>query len=76
MSVGFTHVQPGDTVVRLLAERVEMELLVDKVDEQLIHCGAWTFDRVTGIEEDEELGWGVKFGASGSRLIESTSDGM
>jgi hypothetical protein len=31
---------------------------VSAVDDRLVHCGVWTFDRVTGIEVDPELGLG------------------
>jgi hypothetical protein len=34
-----------------------------------IFPGGWEFDIETGTEEDVELGWGVKFGKTGSRLI-------
>ena len=34
-----------------------MTLKVTKVDDTLIHCGDWTFDRDTGAEIDEYLGW-------------------
>ena len=44
-----------------------MELKVTKVDDKLIHCGDWTFDRVTGAEVDEDLGWGPT--ATGSVLL-------
>ena len=62
------HVLPGDTVTRMLAGITPMSLLVDSVDETLIHCGPYTFDRATGAEVDEELGWGPQFGTTGSFL--------
>lgn len=37
-----------------------MELKVSKVTDDLIFCGPWKFDRMTGAEIDEELGWGSK----------------
>lgn len=57
-------VAEGDVITRLLAGVIPMELKVTKVSERLIHCGTpcgtdeWTFDRSTGVEVDEELGWG------------------
>lgn len=56
--MAFEHVKAGDTVTRLICGTMPMELAVTKVDDKLIHCGPWTFDRVTGAEVDEDLGWG------------------
>lgn len=50
-------IKAGDTVTRMLAGAVPMELKVDKVDEEYIHCGPWKFSRKTGAEIDDELGW-------------------
>ena len=67
--VDCTGAKKGDTVHRLLAGVVPMDLTVDHISERLIHTkGGWTFDRATGIEEDPELGFGVAFGATGSWL--------
>jgi len=55
--MNFEHVKKGDTVTRLIGGTLPMELKVTKVDDKLIHCGDWTFDRVTGGEVDEDLGW-------------------
>lgn len=77
----FGHVKVGDTVQRNLCGKL-MDMIVIHVDDELIYCDAadgrplqgeplvelWKFDRLTGAEEDEELGWGRKFGATGSRL--------
>jgi hypothetical protein len=81
-TIGFMNVKPGDRVRRVLAEQVPMDLYVVKVDERLIYGAlsgsvdpdkssgsVWTFDRATGIEEDEDLGWGMRYGTTGSRLI-------
>jgi len=66
----FVYIQPGDTVRRMLAGTIPMDLVVDAVDERLIHCrGGWMFDRETGVEEDPEIGWGLAFGVSGSFLV-------
>lgn len=78
----FLNVKEGDTVKRLLAEQLPMELKVCKVTEKLIYCGpwepeqCWTFDRETGIEEDPDLGWGVKAGVTGSRLVHEWPEGI
>jgi len=77
-NIGFMAVKKGDRVRRVLAESTSMDLDVVRVDERLIYCGAevngafagWTFDRATGVEEDEDLGWGILKGTSGSRLTE------
>lgn len=53
----FEHIKPGDQVTRLICGTMPMELNVTRVDDKLIHCGPWTFDRVTGGEVDEDLGW-------------------
>jgi hypothetical protein len=51
----------GDRVVRYLGGfvpgAVKMALKVTAVTEKTVVCGAWTFDKVTGGEIDEELGW-------------------
>lgn len=59
--------QPGDMVQRLIgAPACPMSMKVTAVTESRIFCGDWEFDRVTGWEIDEELGWGP--GGSGSRI--------
>ena len=45
----------GDTVTRLLAGKIPMELPVTDVTDSRIVCGWWEFDRDTGIEIDEEI---------------------
>lgn len=65
----FLHLKAGDPVIRVLGESVRMPLIISEVTETQIICGLWTFDRATGVEEDPELGWGVAFGKSGSRLV-------
>jgi len=82
--VDLSNVKPGDLVRRVMAETVHMDLLVVHVDERLIYCAVkgstigepapenmgsvWTFDKETGVEEDEDLGWGLATRISGSRL--------
>jgi hypothetical protein len=58
----------GDRVVRMLAGTIPMELVVTAVTEERIICGAWEFDRTTGAEIDEDLGWGPQ--GTGSYLVE------
>ena len=43
---------------------VPMLLKVSKATRDRIVCGAWEFDRATGAEIDEDLGWGP--GGTGS----------
>jgi hypothetical protein len=68
-----SEIAVGDTVTRMLAGTIPMDLRVSAVDEHFIYCGpvgtGWKFDRLTGYEVDEELGWGPQFGASGSYLV-------
>lgn len=58
----------------MLAGVLPAELLVTAVDERLIWCGpvgsGWSFDRDTGFEVDEELGWGPALGITGSYLVD------
>jgi hypothetical protein len=56
----------GDEVVRMLGGTIPMPLRVTGVDDEFIHCGPWKFDRATGAEVDEELGWGD--GGTGSYI--------
>ena len=58
----------GDPVTRWLAGTFPMELAVTAITPDLIRCGAWEFDRVTGAEVDLELGWGGKSGVTGSYI--------
>jgi hypothetical protein len=51
---------------------IPVQLLVTDVDERFVYCGGphgWKFDRITGMEVDEELGWGPQFGITGSYLL-------
>lgn len=58
------NLKVGDTVRRIIANLIPMDLTITKIDEKLIHCGDWTFDRVTGAEIDETLGWNSQFSGS------------
>ena len=55
-----TGVRVGDQVIRWLGGEVPMKLVVTEVTSERIKCGPWEFDRRTGAEIDEDLGWGVK----------------
>jgi hypothetical protein len=52
----------GDMVTRWLAGTIPMELRITEITDTEILCGprdvGWMFDKATGAEIDEELGWG------------------
>lgn len=62
-----TGLCPGDPVVRWLAGAIPMPLVVTRVRRGLITCGHWKFNRETGGEVDEDLGWDGK-GVTGSYI--------
>lgn len=76
----FYRVKEGDTVTRMIGENTEfMKMKVVEVTDDLIKCipetapnwpkeDGWAFSRKTGAEEDHELGWGDKFGKTGTYL--------
>lgn len=75
----FGYLKVGDTVTRMVGDGPFMQMKVTAVTEDLITCAAihkdgrlfygdWTFDRATGVEEDADLGWGVKYGVTGTYL--------
>lgn len=53
----FQLVEVGELVGRKFAGMI-MPLFVSELTDTLIICGGWKFDRATGAEVDEELGWG------------------
>jgi hypothetical protein len=59
----------GDTVTRLIAGIVRTELMVTEVTPDRVVCGNRTFDRATGAELDDELGWGAPPLTTGSFLV-------
>ena len=59
-------VKKGDTVTRMLADQIPMELKVTGVSKTVIWCGGWRFDKATGAELDDLLQWGPRYGISGS----------
>lgn len=50
-------IKVGDTVTRILAGEIRMPLKVTAITETRIICGPWEFDKNTGGEIDEDLGW-------------------
>lgn len=72
----FDHVKVGDTVTRMLAGVVPMELKVGKVEDGIIYTynhvvpldEGWKFNAENGAEIDEDLGWdGIT--KTGSNLV-------
>jgi hypothetical protein len=49
----------GDEITRWMGGQIAMRLIVTEVTETRVICGSWEFDRATGAEIDEDLGWGV-----------------
>lgn len=49
--------KPGDQVHRILGS-APMLLKVTSLTSDRVICGLWVFDRQTGAEIDDELGWG------------------
>lgn len=73
-SKDFSDVQVGDTVVRMLAGIVRMEMKVVLVSDKFIYTGSpddagWKFERNTGFEYDPEIGSGTEFGSVASFLV-------
>jgi hypothetical protein len=77
--MSYVDVRPGDIIVRTLGGAVEMRLRVTDADDNFVYVGppgvGWKFDRVTGAEVDEELGWGPQFGVTGSYIAGVERDG-
>jgi hypothetical protein len=71
---GFENVKVGDTVVRMLAGTLPMKLPVSKVTAEVITCVDWDFDRATGAEIDDLLGWGPPPLMTGSFLDPSQTE--
>lgn len=74
MNGTFYHVRVGDTVTQAFGgTEIRLKLVVTAVNDDLIQCGGpdgWHFDRETGLEVDEELKWGPKYGITGTFLVE------
>jgi hypothetical protein len=61
----------GDVVSRVMgAGGPSSRLKISEITETEIVCGRWKFDKATGAEIDEELGWGPPPLATGSYLQE------
>lgn len=84
-AVDFSNVQPGDTVKRIFGTGFMVTTMrVSAVDDDFIYCDAqnevelppgsaiWKFDRVYGVETDEEQRWGVAYGLMMSRIEPQT----
>jgi hypothetical protein len=52
------EIKVGDVVTRWLGGEIEMQLRVSAITEDRILCGGWEFDKATGAEIDDDLGWG------------------
>ena len=78
--MSFEHLKVGDRVDRYHGDGFFMLMQVTEVNDKIMTCAAvmengrltqfqgWTFDRKTGAEEDQDLHWGVGFGATGTYL--------
>lgn len=67
------EIKVGMVVTRVLAGVVTMPLEVTEVTSRFVTCDWWHFDRATGAEVDEELGWDTK--RTGSVLTEMQQQG-
>ena len=52
-----SDIKIGDTITRTISESIDMSLPVTNITEDKIVCGDYEFDRETGMEIDELLGW-------------------
>lgn len=78
------HIQVGDHVLRKFPGSHDFEsgpvvkLVVTEIDDVLIYCGpkgaGWSFDRATGMEVDNALGWGPTYGMTGTFLVGVAED--
>ena len=70
MTVSTMDIKVGDRVGRQMgSDGPIMWLTVTDVDDEVIHCNLWTFDRATGAEIDHELQWGPEYGRTGSFIV-------
>lgn len=62
----------GDIITRHFGgtDGVDMKLKVSYIDDGTIQCGAWVFDKETGAEIDEDLGWGPLTGTGSYIVVE------
>ena len=73
---GFEDLKVGDVVTRMLGGSIPMKLSVSGITDRIITCSDWQFDRVTGAEIDEDLGWGAPPLMTGSYLDPSKTEYM
>jgi hypothetical protein len=71
---GFENLKVGDVVTRMLAGTIPVRLTVSAITDRNITCGAWEFDKATGAEIDEDLGWGPPPLMTGSYLDPSKTE--
>lgn len=71
---GFENLKVGDVVTRMLAGTIPVRLSVSAITDRIITCSTWEFDRATGAEIDEELGWGPPPLMTGSYLDPSKTE--
>lgn len=76
------HLKVGDRIDRYHGGGFMIEMEVTEITDKLLICaavsaqdgslfyGEWAFDRETGMEEDDDLHWGVKYGKTGTYLKE------
>jgi hypothetical protein len=65
----------GDTVLRWLSGIGEpLRLRVTTVTEDRVICGLWEFDRETGAEIDDFLGWGLTVTGSYIRTLSADTE--
>jgi hypothetical protein len=67
----YSNLQVGDELTRSLAGVIDMQVIVGYIDDEKFKVGSedgtvtwqegWTFNKKTGLEIDEDLGWdGIK----------------
>jgi hypothetical protein len=78
MAKKLSEVERGDTVLRWLGGcNTPMPLVVKSITENRIICvGGWEFDRTTGMEVDEDLGWGPAVSGSWIETQNEQGDGF
>jgi hypothetical protein len=60
----------GDKVTRMLAGTIPMTLVITEIKGDRILCGDYEFDKVTGAEIDDFLGWGAPPKMTGSFIAQ------
>lgn len=71
MSIRMTDIKVGDRIGRQFGGEggALMWLTVTDVDDKVIYCNLWMFDRETGAEIDHDLHWGPEYGRTGSYIV-------